>query len=116
MVPCMQVETLPLLDPWLPTVLPNGMGSSWSAVGSGVNSFVNTIGISSTDEIYIGGGFDLAYNVGVVNYIAKWNGSAWQSVGGGVGPVTGTVYSIVFRGSDMYVGGVFTQARNSAGE
>lgn len=85
-------------------------GSSWSAVGSGVNSFVNTIGISSTDEIYIGGGFDLAYNVGVVNYIAKWNGSAWQSVGGGVGPVTGTVYSIVFRGSDMYVGGVFTQA------
>lgn len=85
-------------------------GTSWSAVGSGVNSFVNTIGISSTDEIYIGGSFDLAYNVGVVNYIAKWNGSAWQSVGGGIGPVTGTVYSIVFRGSDMYVGGVFSQA------
>lgn len=85
-------------------------GTSWSAVGNGVNNFVNVIGISSTDEIYIGGAFDLAIGGGIVNHFAKWNGSAWVTVGGGFPTVSGNVYSIVFRGNDLYVGGVFSQA------
>ena len=85
-------------------------GTSWSAVGNGVNNFVNVIGISSTDEIYIGGAFDLAIGGGIVNHFAKWNGSAWVTVGGGFPTVSGNVYSIGFRGNDLYVWGVFSHA------
>ncbi len=85
-------------------------GSAWSALGSGLGRqtccaavIVTTIGVSGTD-IYAGGTFTTASGVSA-NNIAKWNGSQWSALGGGVG---GVVNAIATIGSDVYVGGGFT--------
>ncbi|MCX6917183.1 MAG: hypothetical protein NT167_29785, partial [Verrucomicrobia bacterium] len=62
-------------------------GSAWSALGSGMNSYVSALALSGSD-LYAGGDFTYATNVGPsavnVNYIAKWDGSAWSALGSGV--------------------------------
>ncbi|MCC6824116.1 MAG: hypothetical protein IT172_00005, partial [Acidobacteria bacterium] len=57
-------------------------GSSWTALGTGMNSSVAAIAVSGTD-VYAGGGFTTAGGVGA-NYIAKWNGSSWSALGSGM--------------------------------
>jgi hypothetical protein len=80
-------------------------GSSWSALGSGINSTVFALAVVGTD-IYAGGTFNIAGGV-TVNNIAKWNGASWAGVGGGV---NGAVYWLVQNGTDVYAGGSFTTA------
>src|SRR5437016_7528944 len=47
--------------------------------------------------------------------IARWNGSAWMGLGSGVGgsPFPG-VKALLVSGTDLYVGGSFTNAGSSA--
>jgi len=84
-------------------------GSSWSALGSGVDVEVSAIAISGSD-VYVGG---LFFNAGGVpaNNIAKWDGSSWSALGSGVS-TNGIphVYAIGISGSDVYAGGEFTTA------
>ena len=109
--------------------------SLWSVLGSsaqtlnnttnGVNNGVTSISISGTD-IYVGGYFTQVYDSGgttYANYIAKYNTTTllWSVLG-----LSGTnanntsngtntfVNSIVISGSDIYVGGSFTQVYSSA--
>ncbi len=90
-------------------------GSNWSALGSGVNSFVQALGVSGGD-LYAGGGFTMATNSGgaavTVNRIAKWNGSNWSALGAGVNDI---VYALAVSGGNVYAGGVFTTATNTSG-
>src|SRR6185436_1985265 len=58
-------------------------GTTWSALGSGVNSTVNAIAVSGTD-VYVGGSFLTAGGI-AVNRIAKWDGTSWSALGSGVG-------------------------------
>lgn len=90
-------------------------GTSWSALGNGVNSDVYTIAVSGSD-VYVGGSFtyvcgNLTCDSGnaTVNRIAKWNGSTWSALGHGVAGGGPSVDAIVVNGSDVYVGGSFTQ-------
>jgi hypothetical protein len=94
-------------------------GTNWSALGSGVSHVnppspyvvVYSIAVSGTD-VYVGGNFDAAGGVAAKG-IAKWNGSTWSAVGGGVSggnPNPGTVYSLALDGTTLYVGGCFAQA------
>jgi len=80
-------------------------GSTWSALGSGVNSTVFPLAVSGTN-LYAGGEFATA---GVVpaNNIAKWDGSAWSALGSGVNGIVG---ALAVRGTNLYVGGQFTTA------
>ena len=71
-------------------------GSSWSALGSGVEDTVFALAASGTD-LYAGGGF---------NYVAKWNGNAWSALGG----LNEAVYALAVSGTDLYAGGYFTLA------
>jgi len=81
-------------------------GSSWSALGNGVNGTVRAIAISG-GNVYVGGSFTLAGG-NSANNIAKWNGSSWSAIGSGVGS---TVNAIAISGTgDIYVGGAFTTA------
>ncbi len=92
-------------------------GTSWSVLGSGlVNGVsVNARAIAvSGSEVYVGG--DLSEADGgpedggvLAARIAKWNSSTntWSALGGGV---NGTVFAIAVSGSDVYVGGNFSQA------
>ena len=85
-------------------------GLNWNSLGGGVNSNVNALVVSGTD-IYLGGRFTAALGVFAANRVVRWDGSFWQSLGTGIeNGVNNTVNAIVVNGSDVYVGGSFTQA------
>ena len=86
-------------------------GTSWSALGSGVNSQVNAIALSGTD-IYVCGNFTTAGG-NAANHIAKWDTgtSTWSALGGGLsGPAPANAYALAVTGTGLYVGGDFTTA------
>ena len=83
-------------------------GSSWSAVGSGVNGAVNALLVSG-GNLYAGGSFTTAGG-NVVNHIAVWNGSTWSALGLGL---NNTVFALTISGGNLYAGGFFTMATNA---
>jgi hypothetical protein len=89
----------------------------WYAMGTqnGVNGPVNMI-VRSGSDVYVGGWFDHTGDGSQsLNHIAKWSGGSWSSLGeepnNGVNDV---VYGIGVIGTDVYVGGTFTQAGGAA--
>jgi trimeric autotransporter adhesin len=87
-------------------------GSNWSSLGSGIsgyfpygNVYVHALAVSGSD-LYVGGLFTTAGG-GSANYIAKWNGSAWSSLGSGM---NSGVYALAVSGNDLYAGGDFAIA------
>jgi hypothetical protein len=88
-------------------------GSSWSALGSGLNSIVYALAVSGSD-VYAGGLFTTAGGSAATN-IAKWNGSSWSALGTGMdGAYSHPVYALAASGSNVYAGGYFTTAGGSA--
>ena len=82
-------------------------GTSWSALGGGINGTIYSIAIDSNDNVYVGGDFSEAGG-NLANNIAMWNGTSWSALGSGI---SGWVYSIVTDSSDnVYVGGAFSTA------
>ncbi len=93
-------------------------GSSWSSLGTGLvpgaNSYINALAVSGGD-LYVGGRFT---QIGgqPANNIARWNGGTWSPLGtatvNGVARDGGlaSVNSLAISGSDLYVGGAFTEA------
>ncbi len=87
-------------------------GLSWNSlsnvdIGS---TTTNVYALSNyNNELYVGGDFT---NVGTlaVNRIAKWNGSSWSNVGGGVTGALGRVYSMAQFNGKLIVGGNFVDA------
>jgi hypothetical protein len=57
-------------------------GSSWSALGTGLNASVTTLAVIAND-LYVSGGFATAGGISV-NRIAKWDGSSWSELGRGL--------------------------------
>ncbi|WP_448540453.1 beta strand repeat-containing protein [Roseiflexus sp.] len=89
-------------------------GTTWSGLLSGtfgINSQVNTIALSGTD-VYVGGRFTNAGGVPGANSIARWDGAQWHTVGGAnaIPGSSSAVYAIAITGTDVYVGGFFTNA------
>src|SRR6266498_371707 len=80
-------------------------GSSWSALGSGLNNYVDALAVSGSN-VYAGGGFTTAGD-NPANNIAKWDGSNWSALDSGM---NNEVYALAVSGSDLYAGGVFTTA------
>lgn len=78
-------------------------GSTWSALGSGLNNSVAALAVSGTN-VYAGGYFTNAGGV-AANYVAKWDGITWSALGSGV---DGTVRALAVIGTDLYVGGAFS--------
>jgi hypothetical protein len=80
-------------------------GSSWSALGSGMNSSVFALAVAGGD-LYAGGAFTNAGGI-TANRIAKWNGSSWSALDSGFNH---TVLALSVSGTDLYAGGIFTNA------
>src|SRR5690606_16743164 len=82
----------------------------WSPIGSGFNSFVNSLAVYN-GELIAGGWFSIAG----VRSIARWDGSDWTPLGGGVGlsdcPSCGADVSamLVYNG-ELIAAGYFTVA------
>ena len=82
-------------------------GTSWSAVGRGLNHNVYALTADSSGNLYAGGYFGTAGGV-TVNRIAKWNGTSWSALGTGM---TGQVDALtVDSGGNVYAGGEFQTA------
>lgn len=85
-------------------------GSTWSALGSGLNGVARCIAFGPDGQVYVGGNFTTAGGSGA-NYIASWNGSAWSALGSGL---NGAPLEMAM-GADgkLYVAGQFTTAGGS---
>jgi hypothetical protein len=89
-------------------------GHSWSALAGGMQApggdgFVSTLAVATvggSTALYAGGRFTQAGEV-AASRVARWDGTAWAPLGGGV---NGWVESIVALGGDLYAGGMFTNA------
>jgi hypothetical protein len=79
-------------------------GSSWSALGSAMNSNVYALAVSG-GTLYAGGAFTYAGSK-----IAQWNGTNWSALGSGMDQ---PVYALAVSGSTLYAGGVFGTAGGS---
>ena len=93
-------------------------GTTWSPLGpSGANGLtgeVIALAIAGNGDVYAGGRFVQAGGAPATN-VAKWNGTAWSSLGTGVSGVNGIVYALaVANNGDVYAGGLFTQAGGTA--
>jgi len=91
-------------------------GENWADLGGGVDSdqtftWVKSI-LTDGGDVYIGGVFDFAGGT-PVGQIAKWNGSTWEDLNGGVywEEYVASVHSIALdRDGNLVVGGWFSLA------
>lgn len=91
----------------------------WTPMGSGTSGSVNVVRSMVVHDdgtglaLYIGGQFTSVNGV-PANFIARWNGTTWSSVGSGV---NGTVFTMAVydsgSGPQLYVAGSFTTAGGS---
>ncbi|MGH2544284.1 MAG: hypothetical protein ACRDIB_15935, partial [Ardenticatenaceae bacterium] len=92
-------------------------GASWSALGSGVSgtdhTYVSALAVAADGTLYAGGRFTHA-GATMVNYIARWDGTSWSKVGGGVSGGNdywrGVSALAIAPDGILYVGGHFTSA------
>jgi hypothetical protein len=84
-------------------------GSSWSALGSGMNNTIYALTMSGS-TLYAGGSFTTAGG-SPANDIAQWNGSSWSAMGSGMNNV---VYALAVSGGTLYAAGDFTTAGGTA--
>jgi hypothetical protein len=85
-------------------------GFNWYPLGSGVNGTVSALALNN-GALYAGGSFTSAGGASA-NRIAKWDGASWSALGSGItgSSSSAAVTAIVFRGSDLFAGGTFTNA------
>ena len=93
-------------------------GSTWSGLGSNsvgngaLNNGVGGLAISG-NHLYVAGAFQNAGGLGAADFVARWSGGAWSALGSngaGDGALTNVVYALAVPGSDLLVGGEFSNA------
>jgi len=84
-------------------------GVNWSALGAGMNFFVEELTVIGSD-LYACGRFTSAGGL-EVNRIAKWDGEHWSALGSGIeGGAYPHVSALAAIDNDLYAGGMFTSA------
>jgi trimeric autotransporter adhesin len=90
-------------------------GASWSGLGTGATGTsageIRALAFAGDGKLYACGRFT---NISGVNAssIARWDGTKWEALGSGFYADTPVVRAsgLAIRGSDIYVGGIFTGA------
>ena len=96
-------------------------GTAWTSLGSGPGNGVSggaiyALAVGATGDVYVGGSFSQA-GASAASRVARWNGTAWNTLGTGVsdGGNGGSVFALALNlGGEVYVGGYFVQAGGSA--
>lgn len=94
-------------------------GANWSALAGGVSGFPEVRALAVFDDgngaqLYVGGAFDQAGTTAVSN-LARWNGTSWDAVGGGVSDLGVEALTVWDdgQGPALYVGGTFFTVGNN---
>ena len=99
----------------------NTLTGTWSALGSNgagdaaLNGFVAALAVDDSHNLYAGGSFTNAAGIDTADYIAKWDNTNWSSLGdnnAGNGSLNQGVEAIAVSGTDVYVGGFFSNVNN----
>jgi hypothetical protein len=107
----------------------NTVTNTWTALGTGsgdkangTDFSVSALAASGTDLIVGGGIFNVynsAANIVRVNAVARWNGTTWTPFNGVTGAakngVSGYLNTLYASGSNVYLGGAFSQGYNADG-
>ncbi len=81
-------------------------GSSWHALGQGLNRKCTSLVFNNGGQLIAGGHFTMAGGL-FIDRIARWDGTTWHAIGDGL---NGPVETIVVSPTHLYVGGSFSQA------
>ena len=86
-------------------------GTAWSSLGTGaangLNDAVQALAVAPNGDVYAGGYFTQAGGASA-NFVARWNGTAWNPLGMGTDNVVFVLAAA--PNGDVYVGGTFMQA------
>jgi hypothetical protein len=88
------------------------LGTGGTPTATALNGGVHALSADTPGVLYVGGSFTDAGGVKSADYVARWNGRAWQALGAPT--LNGYVNAIAVRGGKVYVGGVFTNAGGNA--
>lgn len=81
--------------------------NTWSALGSGMDNFVQCLAVLPSGELVAGGGFSTAGGV-PARSIARWNGASWSAFGGVTEALNGYVNALaVLPGGALVAAGTF---------
>ncbi len=80
--------------------------SSWSALGSGMNSYVQALCVASNGDLIAGGGFWTAGGA-PAGSIARWNGSTWSPIGSSNLSLNSVRTLVALPGGGLVAGGTF---------
>ncbi len=83
-------------------------GTSWSALGSGLNGFVNSMTVYN-GELIVTGSFITTGSGTTVNRIARWDGTSWLPLGSPAG-MNGDVNNVIVYNGELIVTGNFSTA------
>jgi len=85
-------------------------GTTWSALGTGMNGGVQRIRVHPDNKVYVTGDFTTGNGV-TLNYVGYWDGATFVAMGSGLagGSTTGRVIAVDLSGN-IYIGGTFTSA------
>ncbi len=95
-------------------------GQQWTPLGDGLTASALALLVhddGAGESLFVGGGFSQAGGQ-TVNGLARWNGADWSPVGGAAtgnslnGSARAFAVQTTSAGTDLYVGGGFTLARN----
>lgn len=78
-------------------------GSTWSAIGHGLNSTCRTLLLGPDKSLYAGGEFTHAGTLSV-NRISRWNEEQWKYVDTGA---NANIYALANLNDSIYIGGEF---------
>ncbi len=83
-------------------------GSTWSALGTGINGGVRALCVLPNGDVVATGSFTNAGGVTAAS-IARWNGASWSALGTGLGLFGGSALATMQNG-DVVAGGSFLTA------